>query len=177
MTFLSRWWIWMRRIGHCRGFGIQSANDYWLVRYVINEHWPYYQYDCIGKHDDWLTKKLGRLYLRLANWRQPRVVVDAGASPYWLAGCRQAEVISQSDGHIELMLLRAGQPGCRQAAEQALRMADERSVLVIEHLWRDKQLWKDIMAEQRVRVTFDLYYCGIALFDSKRAKQNYIVNF
>ena len=66
--------VWFSRIGHCRGFGIQSPSDYWLVRYVINEHWPYYQYEFLGHDDDWLTRKLGRLCFRIANWRQPAVI-------------------------------------------------------------------------------------------------------
>ena len=36
--------VWAVRIGHCRGFGVQSPWAYRMVRYVINEHWPYYAY-------------------------------------------------------------------------------------------------------------------------------------
>lgn len=88
--------VWLRRIAHCRGFGIQSPSDYWLVRYVINEHWSYYSYENIGQNDDWLTRKLGRLYFRLANWRQPTVIYSDKFQEYLQAGCRSASFATQS---------------------------------------------------------------------------------
>ena len=36
---------WIRRIRHCRGFGIQSPTDYRFVRNVINENYPYHAYE------------------------------------------------------------------------------------------------------------------------------------
>ena len=64
---LHQAYVWLRRISHCRGFGIQSPTDYRFVRYVVNEHWPYYAYESLGQNDDWLRRKLGLLYFRLAN--------------------------------------------------------------------------------------------------------------
>ena len=75
MNLLKRYFIWFSRIHQCRGFGIQSPTDYSFVRYVINEHWPYYAYDQLD-WDDWLTSKLGRLYFRLANWKQPSMMIQ-----------------------------------------------------------------------------------------------------
>ena len=40
-----------------------------------------------------------------------------------------------------------------------------------------KNWWKQLKNDERVRITFDLYDIGIILFDPKRYKQNYIVNF
>ena len=71
--------VWMRRMRHSRGFGVQSPYDYRFIRYVINEHWPYYAYDELKESVtdiDTKTRKLCRLYFRLANWRQPRYIVD-----------------------------------------------------------------------------------------------------
>ena len=90
MNRLKAFFVWLGRIWHCRGFGIQSPTDYWLVRYVINEHWPYYQYAELGRDDDWLRQKLGLLYFRLANWRQPTVIASDGYRDYLQAGCRKA---------------------------------------------------------------------------------------
>jgi hypothetical protein len=70
----------------CLGFGIQSPKDYAFVRYVINEKWPYYAYERLGKNDDWRTRKLGRLYMRLANWRQPTAMERDRYEEYWKAG-------------------------------------------------------------------------------------------
>ena len=42
--YLSTWWRWLRRCGCNRGFGVQSPSAYAFIRYVINEHYPYYAY-------------------------------------------------------------------------------------------------------------------------------------
>jgi hypothetical protein len=40
-----------------------------------------------------------------------------------------------------------------------------------------KAWWKERMSDERVRITFDLYDIGLMLFEEKRFKQNYTVNF
>ena len=137
--------VWMMRIGHCRGFGVQSPTDYWLVRYVINEHWPYYQYATLGEGDEWLTRKLGLLYFRLANWLQPRRLTLDGDYR-----TRLATIYNKVESH---------------------------SVLIVEAIRKNRAFWREIVADERTGVTFDLYYCGIVMFDKKRHKQNYIINF
>lgn len=178
MNGLTRILVWLRRLPHSRGFGVQSPTDYWLVRYVVNEHWPYYQYSELGAADGWLARKLGRLYFRLANWRQPAVIVaPTEAARYAQAGCRRARVVAPADApRTELTLLRL-EGDYRAAFGQAVAKADDQSVVVIEGIWRDRDFWQQVVADERTGVTFDLYYCGIVMFDKKRAKQNYIINF
>ena len=164
--------VWLSRINCCRGFGIQSPTDYAFVRYVINEHWPYYAYEQLGLNDSWLQRKLGLLYFRLANWRQPDVVIDrVGASSYLSAGCRKS-TITQIGTSIELALLADASD-----ALPLLGQCNDRSVLVIEQIKRQPTQWKQLIEDVRVTISYDLYYCGILLFDSKRSKQHYYVNF
>ncbi|WP_314787370.1 hypothetical protein [Segatella buccae] len=69
--------IWMRRIRHSRGFGVQSPWAYRFIRYVVNEHYPYYAFAELEQEMGYagkLANKMGRLYFRLANYLQPRVV-------------------------------------------------------------------------------------------------------
>ena len=172
MQRLKYLFVWLSRIGHCRGFGIQSPTDYWLVRYVINEHWPYYQYEALGKEDDWLTRKLGQLYFRLANWRQPEKIESDGYLEYLQAGCKKA-TFGESPELIRLTL----DGDYRQRLAYIYNKVYDDTVLVVENIWRNRDFWKELKADKRVRVTFDLYYCGIALFDKKRHKHNYIINF
>lgn len=176
MNQISRWWVWLRRIGHCRGFGIQSPNDYWFVRYVVNEHWPYYQYATVGTDDDWLTRKMGHLCLRVANWRQPATTCcPADMAPYVKAGCRKT-VIDQNGGTADLTILTT----TTHSSEQILRTLSTMKadgVLMVRGIWRNQQLWQQITSAPSARICFDLYYCGIVLFDPKREKQNYIINF
>lgn len=164
--------VWLSRIGHCRGFGIQSPTDYWLARCVINEHWAYYQYDDLGKNDDWLTRKLGRLYFRIANWLQPSVIESDDFQPYLQAGCRKASFGDSTD------LIRLTLNGdYRNRLMSIYNKVNDGTVLIVEGIRRDKDFWIDIVNSEKARITFDLYYCGLVLFDSKRHKQNYIVNF
>ena len=164
--------VWLSRIFHCRGFGIQSPTDYWLVRYVINEHWPYYQYAAFMNEDDWLTRKLGQLYFRLANWRQPTVIESDAYWNYFQAGCKKA-TFGESSELIRMML----DGDYRQQLAFIYNKVKDDTVLIVEGLWRNRSFWKEVKADERAVVTFDLYYCGIVLFDKKRHKQNYIINF
>ena len=164
--------VWLRRIGHCRGFGIQSPSDYWLVRYVINEHWPYYQYEALGQDDDWLTRKLGRLCFRIANWRQPAVIESSAYREYLQAGCRKA-VWGESS---ELMVLSL-EGDWRSRLSYIYNKVSADSVLVVTGLSKARDVWREIVNDERAVLTFDLYYCGIVLFDKKRDKKNYIINF
>lgn len=173
--------IWMSRMAHSRGFGIQSPTDYAFVRYVINEHWPYYQYDSLPTAN-WETLHLARLYFRLSNWRQPSVIVVPNPmddndlrTTYLKAGCYKATLQSESPT-IELML----QPlvgNYRQQLLDSLNRVDDQSVVIVEHLYEDWAFWHSLVADPRAIITFDLYYCGIILFDKKRTKQHYKINF
>ena len=62
--------LWLRRIRHSRGFGVQSPTAYSFIRYVINEHYPYYAYSELAEQfpsTGWCERKLFRLYLRIAS--------------------------------------------------------------------------------------------------------------
>ena len=175
MNQLTRLFVWLSRLHHCRGFGIQSPTDYWLVRYVVNEHWPYYQYATLGSGDDWLRRKLGRLYFRIANWRQPQVVVSNDYADYWQAGCRRATVTQEMMPTVELMLADISQAD--HLPNLLDGRTDERTVVVIEGLWRDRAAWHRLVSTSQTTVAFDLYYCGLLTFDPKRTKKHYVINF
>lgn len=172
MYWLTRPFVWLSRIRYCRGFGIQSPADYWFVRYVINEHWPYYQYSGLGVGDDVLRQRLGRLYFRLANWRQPNVVINNKYQSYIKAGCKGV-VFSDNADRVEMMLISLN----GDVVEPIFDKVDGRSVLIVEGIRDEKERWLEIVRDERTGVTFDLYYCGIVLFDKSRYKKHYIINF
>ncbi len=176
--------VWLSRIGHCRGFGIQSPGDYWFVRYVINEHWPYYQYNTLGKGDDWLTQKVGRLLFRIANWRQPSVIDSSAYQEYLQAGCRNALLVGgENEGRKEEemesddMVVMSLEGDYYRRLTHIYNKVNSDTVLIVADIRRAKDLWQEIVADERSIITFDLYYCGIVMFDKKRHKQNYIINF
>ena len=171
MNRLKGFLVWLSRIGHCRGFGIQSPTDYWLVRYVINEHWPYYQYDKLGLTDDWLARKVGRLCFRLANWRQPSKAISADYRDYITAGCKQCRLTDDTET-VEMAVV-----SDEQQLQCLLPKCSERSLLVLDKLYKHRTLWNNIVKGSQATVVFDLYYCGIMLFDRKRTKKHYTINF
>lgn len=191
MYRLKRLIVWMRRMRHSRGFGVQSPYDYAFIRYVVNEHWPYYAYDELDRQVtgiDKRTRKLCRLYFRIANWLQPKIIADYGAETdayrlYMQRGCRSSDYEPQSACYEgpTLALGRMSLTGdYRCYYESLLQHVGEHSVLIVETIKRDKQaraFWDEVKRDARTGVTFDLYYCGVVFFNKKKYKQNYIVNF
>lgn len=172
MNRIHQIWIWLTRIGYCQGFGIQSPTDYRFVRQVINEHSPYYAYGELGANDSWLRKKLGRLYLRLANDLQPATIIDrVGVGDYLTAGCRKAFITDSSDA-FDLAIV-----PIQTEYNQLLEQCGQQTVIVFESIWQHRPLWHCIEYDRRAVVTFDLYYCGIVCFDKRRSPHNYVVNF
>ena len=97
---VKRLCVWLMRIGYCRGFGIQSPSAYAFVRYVINEHYPYYAYNELKNENSNLSlrhRKLGKLYFRLSNYAQAdswisfRPVTNA-YEQYIVRGCNKTRV-------------------------------------------------------------------------------------
>ena len=180
---------------HSRGFGVQSPYDYRFIRYVINEHWPYYAYGELAKSVrgiDKKTRKLCRLYFRIANWLQPDAMTDYEPGTdayqrYMQTGCQKAMWNTALSGCAPLTSVSTVEL-CRMTLsgdfpafyEQLVQHVNARSVLVIEGIKRDKDtkaFWNQVKQDHRTGVTFDLYYCGIVFFNKKRYKQNYVVNF
>ena len=193
--------VWLSRINHCRGFGIQSPWAYRFVRYVVNEHYPYHGYEAVEQQQSavhWLQRKLGRFYLRLANSVQPANTLlfgidDKLVESYISEGCHDTTLtriptdISVEDSMhllkrfdtVDLLLLKPN-GAYRSFYNEVCMKARQGTVFVIADIKKNKetrQFWREIVRLQENIVTFDLYYCGIVYFDAKRYKQHYIVNF
>ena len=172
MNRLKQWLVWLSRIHRCRGFGIQSPTDYAFVRYVVNEHWPYYAYDELHEADR-IREKKGRLYFRLSNWRQPSLMQANDYRKWWQAGCRTMRFADHLE-HVELAYLDIEES---VGYEQLLACCDEHSVLVVDNIYHNWERWHAIERDNRTGTTFDLYYCGIVFMDTQRYKHNYQINF
>lgn len=185
MYCLKRWIIWIYRWRHCRGFGVQSPSDYSFIRYVINEHYPYYAYydlkteiGDIGK----LKRKKAELLFRIANWKQaPSAVVlidDDVYAKYIRAGCRKTEIRNRYGDEETFMVVSALEIDGALFL-QLLDKLRHGSLLVIDNLKiaKSRRIWDKIVSDKRATITFDLYYVGIVISVDNRYKQNYIVNF
>lgn len=186
---LRRAWIWLRRISYCRGFGVQSPSAYRFIRYVVNEHYPYYAYGDLRKTYPDLQGadlKLMRFYLRLANYCQADTFVDAGGimpdilPDFLSAGCRKTRVTTAIDSAGFIRLLRIGTAHDHDWVDHVLNRTGQDTVIIVEQIGLRPELrdvWLRLQADPRVSVSFDLYYCGVAFFDTARHKCNYVVNF
>lgn len=191
---VQRYLHWLRRIKYCRGFGVQSPSAYRFIRYVINEHYPYYAYDELRKELprlDSLTRKRMELYFRVANFRQASLWLDFCdrndvIATYVGRGCHATQVrritdLQQitADARIEVLRI-CPTAGSEAVLEAALQQTDDHTLFIIEDIgFNDtaKRLWQKLIESDLTSVSYDLYYLGIAFFDSKRYKNNYIVNF
>lgn len=169
---------------------MQSPSDFRFVREVINSHAQHPEYALLARElpeTKGVERRLCRLYFRLAARFQPETVVDYGengCSPstvYIAKGCGESRISGSFDGIERADLMRIPLCGdCEQAYEEAVSHAGQQSVLVLEGIRRGRRarkLWRKAVEDSRTRVTFDLYYAGIVLFDEKRFKENHIVNF
>lgn len=192
MNPIKRYLIWLRRMSHSRGFGVQSPSAYRFIRYVISEHYPYYAYDDLCREYpalDWLTRKRMELYFRLANFCRTEQMVDYASDSSLLAdyvqhGCRRTRVLNVYNGVLDALYMRLVRicplDGCEDFLEIALADSAQTSVFVVEDICTNpvaSRMWQRLVESEKVSVSYDLYYCGIAFFDTDRHKTNYIVNF
>lgn len=192
LKYRVKWiWNWIHRMGYSRGFGVQSPSAYSFIRYVLTEHYPYYAYDELKmrfKSFDHATKKKGRLYFRLANYAQASHWFDyhSAKQPYAAyvhEGCRKT-VFQAIDGKTipnAFRIARLSMTEDYQAVYEALcKVATDDSILILEGINDNKDtkaFWKRVQESQKATRTYDLFLCGIIVFDTSKHKHHYIVNF
>ena len=204
LYYLSTWWRWLRRCGFSRGFGVQSPSAYAFIRYVINEHYPYYAYRELQERLSWFDKRehqTGRLLLRLANFWQPEICIvnELRFDEYLHAGCRKAKRVEmehpilkddqllkdnqfqkETRGMKRMMVIDLEKMGMEEVRTQILPLCDDQTMLVLlGNLYREKrgEEWLRLQESEHSGITYDLYDIGIIFFDKKVYKQHYRMNF
>ena len=176
--------------------------EYSHLRYVINEHFPYYAYAGLYARfpeADIVRRKLGQFYLRLANYVQPAMVMSLyftdyeseHSKAYFQAGCATLRFVGvqPSEGveevskslrkkdrcniivHVNSLNVDAGQ------IKELVGCLHDGDFMVLDNMNAARHLWDETATSLENIVTFDMYYCGLIYIDSKRYKQNYIINF
>ncbi|MFC2674439.1 MAG: hypothetical protein ACFN1E_08560 [Prevotella melaninogenica] len=201
IDFIKRFVVWLRRVRYSRGFGVHSPWAYRFIRYVVNEHYPYYKYEHLAEQVygiDEITRKLCKFYFRLANYQQAHTFVDCFPTSscykiYVDAGCQKVNYHRITDAISEDELIRLfsniGEysmvrvplvANYRMVVDKALDHLPSSSVLIIENIKRDRdaqRYWSELISDSRTGVSFDLYYCGVLFLNNDMVKQSYIVNF
>ena len=131
------------------------------------------------------------LYFRVANFRQASLWLDFCErndviATYVGRGCHATQVrritdLQQitADDRIEVLRI-CPSAGCEALLEAALQKTDDHTLFIIEDIgYNDtaKRMWQKLLESDITSVSYDLYYLGIAFFDRKRYKANYVVNF
>ena len=183
---LQRWIIWIYRWRHCRGFGVQSPSDYSFIRYVINEHYPYYAYEDLKiamPSISPLKRKKAELLFRIANWRQASscalLIADNEVyRKYIHYGCNKTIITGKCKSIDSFVVISALSADERLLLPMLDTMQSD-SILVIDDLdnRRSRLIWDKIIADEKATISFDLYYIGIVMKIDNRYKHNYIVNF
>lgn len=197
---LSRMCIWLSRIGCCRGFGVQSPWAYSFVRYVINEHYPYYAYGALGSIFRSITvseRKMGEFYLRLANYVQPSDVFLLFSSDdsfgdmrrkYLASGCRRCiftelkkdEVPTRRGTSSAIILCCSSSLVSLDMLEKTVKEGEKGDIIIVEDIKKNgvsRQMWKELTTRLDGVLMFDLFYCGIIYIDADRYKQHFKINF
>ncbi len=174
--------VWLRRLPHRRGFGVHSPFAYDFLTQVVYAPGRYYGYkrlDAQFSRKERLLKArrvaVDRLLFRLANRWQPKSIVAVGASKralsYLHSGCLGASFANKGRER-EADFVYIGEPHEAAVAEPC-----DGGLLVVDHLGQCRELWESLLADERVRVTFDLHDVGIAIYDPMLQPMHYVVNW
>lgn len=150
---VKKGWVWLKRFRHRKGYGVHSPFAYDFITRVI-----------YGK----LSKAERRaLQATSKNRKESRKVIallhrlEREASP--LVYVNQADPIY-----------------INKVYDEKAEMMGPKGMMVIYGIYLNKemkQIWQELVSDNRSGITFDLYDVGIILFDKKITKQDYIVNF
>lgn len=206
MLLVRRIWNWCCRFRHRCGYGVHSPSDFFLITSVIYESLPYYAYDRLNKSVvtkslPHYREKVNRLLFRLVNYFSPFTLLEVGegngdAIRYMkeakasmncigVKGLDKEETLQHLKNALKVQkkidfLHIAFTPYYIEVFEEVYPYLHDKSCVVIGDIYASKERrmwWKRLKSDERVRVSFDLYDVGLLLFEKKRFKQNYIVNF
>ena len=153
--------VFLRRIRHCAGFGIQSPTDYAFVREVIYERGEYSLYSDLDRgfpQAGRMERRLAHLLLRISNYAQ-------------------ASDIAIQDNMPEIFC-HALRLGSKKSKMSSYKKDAEPATLTVFHdiQKRGKAEWNELLLQPHI-VAYDLYYIGLAFYDKKRYTESYIINF
>ena len=201
LKYPSRCFRWFRRFRNRCGYGIHSPFAFQLVTGCIYESGEYYEFARLadfGKQgNSCLRAKDHRLLFRLVNQHAPAAGLilgcpDAVVVEYLKTARRTCiwqeipdlarsffECVESASRSVDFVYIHAG-VDLEKAFRLLLPYLNGRSLVVVcgihgtRKCWRD---WKRFIAAEKVRVSFDLYDFGLAYFEERLNKENYVINY
>lgn len=189
---------WLRRFRHRRGYGIHSPFAFTFVTDVVYERSAYYAYAPLHRRrahaGGRLREKDDRLLLRLANAVGPATIVAVsnhlGVTEEYLRAGRPSAHFIAATPYAAAATIAAAPPvdlfyldtngSWETLWNAAARRRSDRACFVVRGIHRtrrDLTVWRRLTADSRVRVTFDLHDFGIAFFEARLVKQDYVINY
>ncbi|KAA6342466.1 hypothetical protein EZS27_009796 [termite gut metagenome] len=203
---LKRPFIRLIRLRYRCMYNVHSPFAFNLITQVLGEKKPYYAYREVKTEEKrqlrlrgkgWIreSEKTKRLLFRLVNMAQPDTIVDVGTlsssslylqagklSVGYVAASDLTELFLEKDMPVDFLYLHTYKNPAlvKDVFQVCVARIRKQSVFVIEGIGYSKQmsnLWKRMIADDRVGITFNLYSVGIILFDKTKVKQHYNVCF
>lgn len=184
--------VWLVRFRHRRGYGVHSPFAFDFITGVIYERSAYYAYSELAQLHPWWVRLFGlrplvrcRLLFRLANYVHTKRACIVGNMPVETEYVRAAlpnVTLLRSEEALEhgadFVLVDPNHSDVLPQRFAASMCAPAMLVVTDIHTSEPgRKSWQQLLAAENVVVTFDLYDFGIAFFDRRLTKQNYIVNF
>ena len=206
MLLARRIWNWCRRFRYRCGYGVHSPSDFFLITSVMYESLPYYAYKPLKAASSMKSlphyrERINKLLFRLVNYFRPASLVDVGQGNgdalRYMREARPSMAVVALEGldkddtllRLKKELTKIGKvdflhigftPYYKEVFEVAFPYLHEGSCVVMGDIYTSAEReawWKERTTDERVVITFDLYDIGLMLFEGKRFKQNYKVNF
>ena len=199
---LERCGVWLARIGRGNGYGIQSPSAFAFVHDVVchvGKHEAYSRLHALRREHtaSGPPERDDRLLFRLARYHNPKTALLFGQSialtgKYMEAGCKNGDFYYLSEGSIEEVQNIAGLlapidllyvddvPTWPAVWEAVMPYASPNALFVIRGIHANRYSlseWRQKTADKRVRTTYDLHFFGLASFEPRITKENYVVQY
>jgi hypothetical protein len=186
---------WICRFRKRCGYGIHSPFAFNFVTGVIYETGRFYAYSALESQGVNIPHRArlkdDRLVFRIVNFAEPQCIVALGEpSPAFRHTCDYIRAARNCPLHLgsEKVLGDVDAPDFLYIDLESweglvtpfLDHVHDGSALLIKGIHRSKdasKVWKQLIAQPQVRVSFDLYDFGICLFEKRLNKENFVINY
>ena len=171
--------VWLARARHRRGYGVHSPFAFDFITNVLYNKERYYAYANMDRNLRWWQKarvrSVRRLLFRLANFHRPKTLLflckDNALFEACHYGVRGLTLLCLDEDAVADMIV------VDSEEEQVLSRIADGTMIVLLNLRRNRAFWQKVKADERVRVTFDMYDIGVAIARGELNKQDYVVNW